>query len=118
MDKSEKEAPVAECRASCITAKEWCEAKGIKYRSYIDWASKKLIRKTAKVHLRFCNGQMSRSLSKSIATEKLSSSAVNGQSPWRVALALHYLRMCLRSSAQYVERHFKLRWDLFTLRSN
>lgn len=40
MDKSEKEALVAECRASGITAKEWCEAKGIKYRSYIDWASK------------------------------------------------------------------------------
>lgn len=40
MDKNEKEALVAECRASGITAKEWCEAKGIKYRSYVDWASK------------------------------------------------------------------------------
>ncbi|MCO1603189.1 IS66 family insertion sequence element accessory protein TnpA [Desulfosporosinus nitroreducens] len=39
MDKSEKEALVAECRASGITVKEWCEAKGIKYHSYIDWAS-------------------------------------------------------------------------------
>lgn len=40
MDMSEKEALVSECRASGITAKAWCEARGIKYRSYIDWASK------------------------------------------------------------------------------
>jgi len=40
VDIIEKEALVAECRASGITAKAWCEDKGIKYRSYIDWASK------------------------------------------------------------------------------
>jgi hypothetical protein len=36
----EKKELVEECRKSGMTAKEWCESKGIKYRSYIDWASK------------------------------------------------------------------------------
>lgn len=40
MDKQEMQALVAECRASGMTAKAWCEAKGIKYSSYVSWASK------------------------------------------------------------------------------
>jgi hypothetical protein len=31
---------VKECRASGMSAKAWCESKGIKYRQYIDWATK------------------------------------------------------------------------------
>jgi len=40
LSNQEKRALVEECRKSGLTAKEWCESKGIKYRSYIDWASK------------------------------------------------------------------------------
>ncbi|UOF91489.1 hypothetical protein LSG31_09295 [Fodinisporobacter ferrooxydans] len=40
MDISEKQAIVAECRASGMTAKAWCEAKGIEYRQYVVWATK------------------------------------------------------------------------------
>lgn len=40
MDNSEQRALVAECRASGMTAKSWCEAKGIGYRQYTDWATK------------------------------------------------------------------------------
>ncbi|WP_434510603.1 IS66 family insertion sequence element accessory protein TnpA [Desulfitobacterium sp. AusDCA] len=40
MDRSEKEALVAECRASGMTAKAWCELKGIKYRYYVECASR------------------------------------------------------------------------------
>ncbi|MEA4903036.1 IS66 family insertion sequence element accessory protein TnpA [Desulfitobacterium sp.] len=40
MTNLEKRALVEECRRSNLTAKQWCEAKEIKYRSYIDWASK------------------------------------------------------------------------------
>jgi hypothetical protein len=35
----EKQALVAECRASGMTAKEWCELKGIKYSRYYSWAT-------------------------------------------------------------------------------
>ncbi|WP_412174701.1 IS66 family insertion sequence element accessory protein TnpA [Aneurinibacillus migulanus] len=34
-----KQAIVAECRASDMTAKEWCELKGIKYTWYVTWAT-------------------------------------------------------------------------------
>ena len=40
MDAKERHALVAECRASGMTAKAWCEQKGIKYRQYVSWASK------------------------------------------------------------------------------
>lgn len=40
VDKSEREAFIAECRASGMTAKAWCELKGIKYRYYVECASK------------------------------------------------------------------------------
>ncbi|MGI1660593.1 MAG: IS66 family insertion sequence element accessory protein TnpA [Desulfitobacterium sp.] len=40
MTSLEKRALVEECRQSNLTAKEWCESRGIKYRSYIDWASR------------------------------------------------------------------------------
>ncbi|MGE5632157.1 MAG: IS66 family insertion sequence element accessory protein TnpA [Caulobacteraceae bacterium] len=40
MNKSEQQALVAECRASGMTAKAWCEAKGIDYRRYVSWATK------------------------------------------------------------------------------
>jgi len=39
MTKEEKAALVAECRASGMTAKEWCRQKGIKYSQYCGWAS-------------------------------------------------------------------------------
>ncbi|WP_066640121.1 IS66 family insertion sequence element accessory protein TnpA [Desulfolucanica intricata] len=35
----EKQALVAECRASGMTAKAWCELKGIKYSRYCGWAT-------------------------------------------------------------------------------
>jgi hypothetical protein len=40
VDKRDREALVAECRASGKTAKAWCEAKGIQYRQYVAWATK------------------------------------------------------------------------------
>ncbi|WP_227765703.1 IS66 family insertion sequence element accessory protein TnpA [Zhaonella formicivorans] len=40
MDAKERQVLVAECRASGMTAKAWCEQKGIKYRQYVSWASK------------------------------------------------------------------------------
>lgn len=40
MKKVEQRALVAECRASGMTAKEWCEANCIEYRLYLSWASK------------------------------------------------------------------------------
>jgi len=40
MTKEEKEAIVAECRASGMTAKEWCQLKGIEYRKYCTWATR------------------------------------------------------------------------------
>jgi len=40
VDKKERQALVTECRASGMTAKAWCEAKGIGYRQYVDWATK------------------------------------------------------------------------------
>lgn len=40
MTKEEKAALVAECRASGLTAKEWCRQKGIKYSQYCSWASR------------------------------------------------------------------------------
>ena len=40
MDKQEQQALVAECRASGMTAKAWCETKGIKYSRYLNWATK------------------------------------------------------------------------------
>ena len=40
MTKTERLALVKECRASGITAKAWCEAKGIQYRNYVTWATK------------------------------------------------------------------------------
>ncbi|MCW2279182.1 IS66 family insertion sequence element accessory protein TnpA [Heliophilum fasciatum] len=38
MTPQEKEALVAECRASGTTAKAWCEEKGIPYGRYMNWA--------------------------------------------------------------------------------
>lgn len=40
MKKSQCQALVAECRASGMTAKAWCESKGIEYRRYTAWATK------------------------------------------------------------------------------
>ncbi len=40
MDAKKQQALVAECRASEMTAKAWCQQKGIKYRQYLSWASK------------------------------------------------------------------------------
>ena len=40
MNKREQQALVAECRASGMTAKAWCQAKGIEYRRYLTWATK------------------------------------------------------------------------------
>lgn len=40
MDKQERKALVAECRASGMTAKAWCKVKGINYHSYLSWATK------------------------------------------------------------------------------
>lgn len=37
---SDREALVKECRASGMTAKVWCEAKGLDYRRYLSWATK------------------------------------------------------------------------------
>ena len=39
MEISEKLRLVEECRSSGITAKEWCQSKGITYRRYMSWAS-------------------------------------------------------------------------------
>lgn len=39
MKLEEKQALVAECRASGMTAKEWCKLKGIKYTRYCSWAT-------------------------------------------------------------------------------
>jgi hypothetical protein len=40
MKKEEREALVAECRASGMTAREWCRLKGIKYTRYCSWATR------------------------------------------------------------------------------
>ena len=40
MASQEQLALVAECRASDMTAKDWCEARGINYRHYVYWASR------------------------------------------------------------------------------
>ena len=40
MNKQERQALVAECRTSGMTAKAWCEAKGIEYQRYVGWATK------------------------------------------------------------------------------
>ena len=40
MTKEEKAALVAECRASGMTAREWCQLKGIKYTQYCSWATR------------------------------------------------------------------------------
>ena len=40
MTKEEKTALVAECRASGMTAREWCRLKGIKYTQYCSWATR------------------------------------------------------------------------------
>ena len=40
MNKIEQRAQVTKCRASGMKAKAWCEAKGIKYRQYMYWATK------------------------------------------------------------------------------
>lgn len=40
MNKIEQQALVAECRASGMTAKAWCEANGIEYRRYLYWATR------------------------------------------------------------------------------
>jgi len=38
--REQQDALVLECRASGMTAKAWCEAKGIKYHRYLTWATK------------------------------------------------------------------------------
>jgi len=38
--KHEQLALVTECRASGMTAKAWCETKGVDYRRYVTWATK------------------------------------------------------------------------------
>lgn len=40
MTRIEQQELVTECRASGMTAKAWCEAKGIQYRQYVAWATK------------------------------------------------------------------------------
>jgi len=40
MKKEEREALVAECKASGMTAKEWCSLKGIEYKKYCNWATR------------------------------------------------------------------------------
>lgn len=40
LDRQEQRALVNECRASGMTAKAWCEVKGIEYRQYTRWATK------------------------------------------------------------------------------
>ena len=40
MKKEEREALVAECRASGMSAREWCRLKGIKYTQYCSWATR------------------------------------------------------------------------------
>jgi len=40
MNKTERQKLVKECRASGMTAKSWCETKGIQYQQYISWATK------------------------------------------------------------------------------
>ncbi|MZP31443.1 hypothetical protein GTO91_17260 [Heliobacterium undosum] len=40
MTTQEQLAIVTECRASGMTAKTWCEEKGIDYRQYVIWATK------------------------------------------------------------------------------
>ena len=40
MTKEEKAALVAECRASGMSAREWCRQKGIKYSQYCSWATR------------------------------------------------------------------------------
>lgn len=40
MTKQEQQALVAECRASGMTAKAWCEVKGIEYGRYVNWATR------------------------------------------------------------------------------
>lgn len=40
IDIEEIQALVSECRASGMSAKAWCEAKGIKYSRYTAWATK------------------------------------------------------------------------------
>jgi len=39
-NREQQAALVAECRASGMTAKAWCEAKGILYQRYVTWATK------------------------------------------------------------------------------
>ncbi|WP_104370857.1 IS66 family insertion sequence element accessory protein TnpA [Desulfocucumis palustris] len=39
MNKQERQALVTECRDSGMTAKAWCETKGIEYRQYLGWAT-------------------------------------------------------------------------------
>ena len=39
MDRNEKQKLIEECRSSGMTAKAWCEEKGIGYRKYVGWAS-------------------------------------------------------------------------------
>lgn len=40
MNRQEQQVLVSECRASGMTAKAWCETKGIDYRRYVSWATK------------------------------------------------------------------------------
>ena len=40
MGQNERQQLVSECRASGLTAKAWCEMKGIPYRQYIGWATR------------------------------------------------------------------------------
>lgn len=40
MTQQERDLLVAECRASGMTAKAWCQLKGIQYTSYCNWATR------------------------------------------------------------------------------
>ena len=40
MKKEERATLVSECRASGMTAREWCQLKGIQYTKYCSWATK------------------------------------------------------------------------------
>ena len=40
LNKIEQHALVTECRSSGMKANAWCEAKGIEYRQYLNWATK------------------------------------------------------------------------------
>ena len=39
MNKNQQQELITECRSSGLTARAWCEEKGISYHSYVYWAT-------------------------------------------------------------------------------